>query len=250
MLQRFLFIMVILLSSTSWAASSPTDPLNSPQWSTMHSRFLNNEPLVFDDTVKIQAPAQAEDSLNVPIAFQVTGLETVQEVVVTADLNPLPQVLRFRPKALKANLAFRMKLQQGSPIHIAAKDAQGTWHVSGVWVEAAGGGCTMPSVGTASGDWSKTLGQVAANVWQHPTGNRLRIRIMHPMDTGLASGIPTFHLENLNVLDTQGKVLAELDLFEPISENPMLSFDVAQQNQFRLEGRDNNGNRVQAEVQL
>jgi sulfur-oxidizing protein SoxY len=39
-----------------------------------------------------------------------------------------------------------------------------------------------------------------------------------------------------------------LDLFEPISENPMLSFDVPKQTQFKLEGRDNNGNKIQAEV--
>jgi sulfur-oxidizing protein SoxY len=39
-----------------------------------------------------------------------------------------------------------------------------------------------------------------------------------------------------------------LDVFEPISENPMLSFDVAEQNQFYLAGRDNNGNKIQAEV--
>jgi sulfur-oxidizing protein SoxY len=93
------------------------------------------------------------------------------------------------------------------------------------------------------------LGKVSANVWQRPDGtNRLRVRVMHPMDTGLASGIPTFHIENLNVLAEDGQVLAELDLFEPISENPMLSFDVAKQTQFRLEGRDNNGNKIEAEV--
>ena len=92
------------------------------------------------------------------------------------------------------------------------------------------------------------MGKVSANVWQHPQGNRLRVRVMHPMDTGLASGIPTFHIENLQVLDAQHKPLAELDLFEPISENPMLSFDVAGQTQFYLAGRDNNGNKIQAEV--
>lgn len=242
-----LCIMMGLLSTTSWADNAP-DPLNSPQWSTMHSRFLNKEAYVFDDKVKIQAPPQAEDSLNVPIAFQVSDLNPVQEVIVMADLNPLPQVLRFRPSTIKPNLAFRMKLQQGSPIHIAAKDAQGLWHVNGVFVDAAGGGCTLPSVGTSSGDWTKTLGKVSANVWQHPQGNRLRVRVMHPMDTGLASGIPTFHIEKLQVLDAQHKPLAELDLFEPISENPMLSFDVAGQTQFYLAGRDNNGNKIQAEV--
>lgn len=240
-------VVVSLLSAIAWA--NEPDPLNSPQWEFVHHRFLKGEPYQFDGKVKVEAPPAAEDSLNVPVSFQVEGLESIQEVVVIADLNPIQQVLRFRPKDMRPHLSFRMKLQQGSPIHVAAKTADGVWHLGGVWVDAAGGGCTLPSVGTSSGDWTKTLGKVSANVWQRPDGsNRLRVRLMHPMDTGLAAGIPTFHIENLNVLDKEGNVLAELDLFEPISENPMLSFDVAKQTQFKLEGRDNNGNRIQAEV--
>lgn len=243
--------LVFLLSSLlgSWAWAAEPDPLNSPQWEFVHQRFLKGEPYQFDGKVKVEAPSDAEDSLNVPVSFQVGELEGVQEIVVVADLNPLPQVLRFRPKAMRPNLGFRMKLQQGSPIHVAAKTADGLWHVGGVWVNAAGGGCTLPSVGTSSGDWTKTLGKVSANVWQRPDGsNRLRVRLMHPMDTGLASGIPTFHIEHLKVLGQDDQVLAELDLFEPLSENPMLSFDVSKQTEFKLEGRDNNGNRIQAEV--
>lgn len=246
-MHRAAILCLALLSPLGWA--NPPDPFNSPQWDFVHQRFLKDEPYQFDGKVRVEAPPEAEDSLNVPIAFQVEGLEQVQEVVVVADLNPIQQVLRFRPKAMRPHLAFRMKLQQGSPIHVAAKTPDGIWHVGGVWVNAAGGGCTLPSVGTSSGDWTKTLGKVSGNVWQRPDGsNRLRVRVMHPMDTGLASGIPTFHIENLNVLGADGQVLAELDLFEPISENPMLSFDVADQSQFKLEGRDNNGNRIQAEV--
>lgn len=243
----FVFVLSSLLSPWVWA--DEPDPLNSPQWEFVHQRFLKGEPYQFDGKVKVEAPPDAEDSLNVPVSFQVEGLDSVQEIVVVADLNPLPQVLRFRPKVMRPNLGFRMKLQQGSPIHVAAKTADGLWHVGGVWVNAAGGGCTLPSVGTSSGDWTKTLGKVSANVWQRPDGsNRLRVRLMHPMDTGLASGIPTFHIENLKVLSQDDQVLAELDLFEPLSENPMLSFDVAKQTEFKLEGRDNNGNRIQAEV--
>lgn len=246
---RLFFVLLLNSLLSPWAWAAEPDLLNSPQWEFVHQRFLKGEPYQFDGKVKVEAPPDAEDSLNVPVSFQVEGLDLVQEIIVVADLNPIPQVLRFRPKAMRPHLAFRMKLQQGSPIHVAAKTADGVWHVGGVWVNAAGGGCTLPSVGSSSGDWTKTLGKVSANVWQRPDGsNRLRVRLMHPMDTGLASGIPTFHIENLNVLDQDRKLLAELDLFEPLSENPMLSFDVAQQTEFKLEGRDNNGNRIQAEV--
>lgn len=236
------------LEATAPAVAAESDPLKSPQWEAMHTRFLNGEAYTFDDKVKVEAPTDAEDSLNVPIAVHASGLDGIQEMRVIADLNPLPQVLTFRPKTIAPSIAFRMKLQQGSPVRVAAKTADGLWHVGGVYVNAAGGGCTLPSVGTSSGDWSKTLGRVSANVWQRPDNNRLRIRVMHPMDTGLANGIPTFHLENLKVNDGQGNTLAELDLFEPISENPMLSLDVGKTTAFKLEGHDNNGNRIAAEV--
>lgn len=240
---------IILCLLCQPAVAAEPDPLNSPQWEAMHTRFLKGEPYVFDDKVKVDAPPEAEDSLNVPIAFNASGLKDIQEMVVVADLNPLPHVLNFRPKTVPPSLAFRMKLQQGSPVRVAAKTADGVWHVGGTYVNTAGGGCTLPSVGTSSGDWSKTLGKVSANVWQRADNNRLRIRVMHPMDTGLANGIPTFHIENLHVKDEQGQVLAELDLYEPISENPMLSLDVGKATRFMLEGRDNNGNRIAAEVE-
>ena len=230
------------------AVAAEPDPLNSPQWGAMHTRFLKGEPYIFDQRIKVEAPPSAEDSLNVPIAFQVTDLKDVQEIQVLADLNPLPHVLTFRPKTITPNLAFRMKLQQGSPIRVAAKTADGVWHVGGTYVDAAGGGCTLPSVGTSSGDWTKTLGKVAANVWQRDDNNRLRIRVMHPMDTGLANGVPTYHIETLKVSDENGELLAEIETFEPISENPMLSLDVGKHTTFKLEGRDNNGNKIAAEV--
>lgn len=246
MLRHGRWLAFCLLCHTAVAAEP--DPLNSPQWEAMHTRFLNGEPYTFDNKVKVDAPADAEDSLNVPIAFHATGLEGIQEIRVIADLNPLPQVLTFRPKTIAPSLAFRMKLQQGTPVRVAAKTADGLWHVGNTYVNTAGGGCTLPSVGTSTGDWTKTLGKVSANLWQHPDNNRLRIRVMHPMDTGLANGIPTFHIETLTVNDAQGNTLAELDLFEPISENPMLSLDVGKNTTFKLEGRDNNGNKIAAEV--
>lgn len=234
--------------SSGIATSSSVDPLNSPQWSAMHERFLKNEPVVFDEKVKVFAPKSAEDSLNVPVSFKVSGIEPVQEVIVLADLNPLPQVLRFYPEKISPSLAFRIKLQQGSPVRVAAKDSKGVWHVGGVWVDAAGGGCTLPSNGSASGDWSSTLGQVSAQLWKRNNNNRLRVRLMHPMDTGLASGVPRFHIEEMAFKDKEGNTLARLKTYEPISENPMLSLDIGEYEMVYLSGRDNNGNEIDAKV--
>lgn len=71
---------------------------------------------------------------------------------------------------------------------------------------------------------------------------------MHPMDTGLAAGIPVFHIESLRVLDAKGQELALLKTYEPLSENPVLSFELKNRGPVRIEGRDIQGNLIEARV--
>ncbi len=108
----------------------------------------------------------------------------------------------------------------------------------------------MAGVTRADGTWSRTLGEVSGRSFSSPPGNeggsRLRLRIMHPMDTGLVSGIPAFYLARLSLRDGQQRELLRLQTFEPLSENPVLSFDFkpAPAGPLRLVGMDNNGNRI------
>ena len=69
---------------------------------------------------------------------------------------------------------------------------------------------------------------------------------MHPMDTGLAGGIPAFYVNHLTLRDAAGRELVRLNTFEPVSGNPVFSFDFADQPKGRLVlvGTDNNGNRI------
>ncbi len=46
------------------------------------------------------------------------------------------------------------------------------------------------------------------------------------MDNGLVSGIPEFFLNQAQLLDADGQVLARLELFPAVSENPNLGFDI------------------------
>ena len=74
---------------------------------------------------------------------------------------------------------------------------------------------------------------------------------MHPMDTGLAPGIPAFFIEKLSVVDGQNREVMRIHAFEPISENPVFSIDLpaGQSAQgLRLVGVDNQGNKINAAV--
>jgi sulfur-oxidizing protein SoxY len=247
-LSALIFTLLMLLAP-GWAGAAE-DPLKSAVWPDMVRRFAGSAPVVFDERVRVLAPNLAEDSLNVPISVKIDGLEDVRRVVVIADFNPIVKVLEFRPSGARPALSFRMKLQQASPVRALTQTADGVWHVGGVWVSATGGGCTAPSTGRSSGSWADSLNQVQGRVWPQDGARRVRVRIMHPMDTGLAPGIPAFHLERLSLRDAGGRELMALDLFEPVSENPVFSFDVpgTAADALTLVGRDNNGNRVEASL--
>ncbi len=215
----------------------------------MAQRYLSGAPVTMDDRVRVLMPQSAEDPLAVPVEVRAEGLADVVEVLVFADLNPLPKILEYFPKAAKPNLQFRFKVEQSTPVRAAMKTRDGVWHVGGAWVSAAGGGCTAPSVGTGSGLWREQLGEVNGRLWPQKDGSeRLRLRVMHPMDTGLAAGIPVFHIESLSLRDAGGKELALFKPYEPISENPMLSFDLESKGPITVSGRDIQGNLISGRI--
>lgn len=227
------------------AHAEPADPLGSARWSEMELMMFDEGEVVFDERVRVIAPPFGENPLDIPIMVDATALADVREILVFSDFNPILKVLRFEPHRAAARLGFRLKLQQSSPVRAAARTGDGVWHVGGVWVNTSGGGCTMPSVGSGSPVWQDKLNQVSARRWRRDDGTqRLRLRVIHPMDSGLAPGIPAFHIETLAVHDGNGEVVAQLSLFEPVAENPIFSLDLPGTTPLRLVGRDNNGNRI------
>ena len=243
------------------------DPYQSFSWPDMHKLYLGGEPVVFDARVQVSGPAFAEDPMNVPISVDAKDLPEITQIVVMVDRNPIRKVLVYTPQqALLPKVSFRFKLEQASPVRAAAKTKDGVWHVGSTWVESSGGGCTVAGATRQDGSWSKTLGLVSSRVFDQSTlaknqspdpaittsaGARLRLRVMHPMDTGLVGGIPAFYLNRLQVNSRSGEALLKLDLFEPVSENPVFSFDFAQriEGPLVLSGTDNNGNRVAAQIE-
>ncbi len=243
-------------SSASWAApANPSiadeDPLKSVRWKDLRRQFFGGATVVFDDPVRVQAPDTAENPLQVPISVDASALQGVQEVLVFADLNPIVEVLRFFPQAAKAKLSFRIKLQQSTPVRAAARTADGVWHMGGTWVNTAGGGCTAPSLGSANPAWLTQLNDVSGRQWSEgPNAGRMRMRIVHPMDTGLVSGIPAFFLENLEFRDAASQeLLMRVKPFEPVSENPVFTLERASgSGPVVVSGRDNNGNPVASTI--
>lgn len=228
------------------------DPLDSPSWELVHKLILSNEKVVFDKRVKVVVPDMAEDPMNVPVSVSIDGLDEIEEIRLFADLNPIKEILNFHPEKIEPFIAFRFKVQQSTPVRAAARTKDGVWHVGGSWLDATGGGCTAPSVGRGLANWEETLGNVKSRLWaREGKPDRLRFRIMHPMDTGLAPGIPAFYIEALQLKDKNGDTLAHIESYQPVSENPFFSLDLESKEYqgLTLTGRDNNGNLINQVLQ-
>ena len=231
------------------------DPYRSHQWPELKKEFLGGlqAKVEFDPRVVVRGPAMADDAMAVPVSVSAGEIKDIERIVVLVDRNPIRKVLEFEPgPGARPSFAFRFKLEQASPVRAAVRTRDGVWHVGGHWVDSAGGGCTVAGATRQDGTWSQTLGQVSGRLFEgfDEAGARLRLRVMHPMDTGLVAGIPAFYLKRIAVQDGVGAELLRLSTWEPISENPVFTFDLVgrPRGPLRVSGVDNNGNRVDAQL--
>lgn len=248
MRQFFCALLIAGLFSTASAEDIPEDPLGSIQWDDMYRAYLSDHKVIFDERVKVVAPEFAEDSMNVPVSVDASELTGIKEILLFAEFNPIPKILKFYPAASKAAFSFRFKIQQASPVRAAVLTDDNIWHVGGVWIDAAGGGCTTASDGRLAGDWADHLGEIYAAIWDKGTVRRMKINVSHPMDTGLVAGIPPFYIETIQLTDDKGKLLAKIEPYEPIQENPVFTLDLFKGGAINIEAIDNNANEFSARI--
>ncbi|MBA2778319.1 quinoprotein dehydrogenase-associated SoxYZ-like carrier [Billgrantia kenyensis] len=246
------------LTSLPATAALPEDPFRSPMWEYNLARYLGADAAVrHSDTVVIKTPPFAEDATQVPLTVDLSAFpHEIKEVITWVDLNPVPHLFTLRPEAAEIRtVALNFRIQQASTVRAAVRDEQGGWHVGSVHVEAAGGGCTAPSATASNPDWADSFGQVRGALFSPVggvTGTRLKVQVMHPMDSGMVGNIPRFNIETLELRQTANQQrLASMALSESASENPLFVFDLehdAQQSGILLLLRDNGGNLIESRM--
>ena len=246
-----------VVMTASARADEQTDPLHSPVWKDAAKKLFGEASYVYDDRVIVLVPAVVENQAQVPVTADARGVPNVQKLIVYADLNPIQHVLTFTPAQSKAApfVSFRMKVEQATPVRAAALTSDGVWHVGGVFLEASGGGCSSPATARGDADWTDTVGNAQGRIWREADGGaRLRLRVRHPMDTGLAkTNTPAFYIEKFEMKSATGDPLATIEMFEPVSEDPtvtMLLRPKATDASVSIDGRDNNGTLYRAVVPL
>lgn len=244
---RALLLMVLALGATPLQAGEP-DPLQSVMWEHHHRNLLGGQAYVFDPQVRVELPPFAEDARQVPVLVDARALgDEVVRIEAWADLNPIPRIFTFVPgDEVLPLVAIRIRVEQATPVRAAVLTRDGVWHVGGAKVDAAGGGCTAPSVVRAQPGWEDRLGQVLGGRFPRGEASRLRMQVAHPMDNGLVGGIPEFFLNQAELRDADGQPLATMELYPAVAENPTLSLELKHDQPAQLWLRDNNGNEFEA----
>lgn len=228
-------------------AAQPADPLDSVMWEYTRDIFIGNDDYRFDPDIQVDVPAFAEDPTQVPITIDARAhAGNIEKMVVWADLNPIQHVLNYYPgSGANPKVSLRIKVQQSTAVRAAVLTRDGLWHVGYAQLDAAGGGCTTPSMGNADPYWQSHLGEIQSRRFQSGQDDsaRYKFRVIHPMDTGLVDAIPEFYLEQVEVRDAENQTVVRMELSPPVSENPVFTFDLKDKaNEYHLWLRDNGGN--------
>ena len=101
------------------------------------------------DGLQLDVPTLADNPAAVPVKVKVTLPITAQdwceEIIVLAELNPLPLAcrLRFTPATGTAEAAVRVRLSQSQTVHALARMKSGQLLAASQAVTAAASGCGM-----------------------------------------------------------------------------------------------------------
>jgi sulfur-oxidizing protein SoxY len=215
----------ILLAALPAAAAPPPDPLRSPMWEYRIAEWLGEDAVVrHDPRLRVVMPGIAEDQRAFPVLVDGRDIPGIRRILILVDLNPIPVPVDLELADAEPWVAIRIKLDQRTPVRALAQLADGSWVAAGDWIDAAGGGCSLPPVSRARGDWAEGLGRARARAWVEEDGTaRLRVHMRHPMDTGFIENVPLYHLEEFAVRGADGRLLGRAKLWASVAEDPVLT---------------------------
>lgn len=243
--------LALALAPSDAPAALPADVLGSPMWAFVGGQVFGEGATVrFDSRVRVRIPSIAENQRVFPVEVDAREVPGVVRMVIFADLNPIQLALDYRPTDAAAFVATRIKLDQRTPVRGAVQLADGSWLVSGGWIDAAGGGCSAPPVSRVKGDWAQHLGEVRGGLWREGGEARLQLAFRHPMDTGFVDNIASYYIEDLVLTAPGGRALGRVKLQASVAEDPVLTLAprLGAGEAVHFDGRDTNGIEYRGDV--
>lgn len=246
MLRAVALALTLMFVPAAVQAAASDDPLGTEAWRDILELEFDGAEVVYDDSFYLLVPETVEEAFSVPVLMNfVDAPFEVAEIALFAENNPFPQVVRVFPHRPLDAVGLNIRLEQSTPLRAAAMDRDGVWHVvhSEVFVGTPGG-CSAGGGGGAGAG----VGDISMRQFVRTDGeSRLKVRIAHPMDTGLAidefsgQAIPAYYIDQVTISDDRGS-LARMLLWASVAANPTFLLDLPEtQQSVRISASDTDG---------
>ena len=244
---KYIFFLLIyfLFAQNTYA----NNPVESPTFDDILKRIIQDDKYIFDDkNINIKVPLFADNPVQVPIFVDAKENKNAKRLILFADLNPIEKIIDMDLVNLLPIVSLNIKVAQETPIRALILDDKGLWHIGSNNIKSFGGGCSVSSVASTDTNFDKLLGKAKGNVFKTPDSIRLKASIFHPMETGLVFGNSEFYINKITI-KADDKVLANIDAYSSISENPRFIFEtLVESKDYKIEFFDIDGNKFNMDI--
>ena len=244
---KYIFFLLIyfLFAQNTYA----NNHVESPTFDDILKRIIQDDKYIFDDkNINIKVPLFADNPVQVPIFVDAKAIKNAKRLILFADLNPIEKIIDMDLVNLLPIVSLNIKVAQETPIRALILDDKGLWHIGSNNIKSFGGGCSVSSVASTDTNFDKLLGKAKGNVFKTPDSIRLKASIFHPMETGLVFGNSEFYINKITI-KADDKVLANIDAYSSISENPRFIFETTLESQnYKIEFFDIDGNKFNMDI--
>ena len=243
------YIFFILVSFLLIQNSYGKNPVESPTFDDILKEIIKDEKYIFDDNnINIKVPLFADNPIQVPIFVDAKAIKNAKRLIIFTDLNPIPKVIDMKLENLLPLISLNIKVAQETPIRALVLDENNIWHIGSNNIKSFGGGCSVSSVSSSNTDFEKLLGKTKGNIFKTDNIYRLKASIFHPMETGLVFGNSEFYINKISI-KADDKILAKIDAYSSISENPRFIFETfVESKNYKIEFSDIDGNEFSMDI--
>jgi len=208
------------------------------QWANLKKSLFSNRIVKenAEEILSISAPFRAEDAAVVPISINSkidqSNKKFIKKLYLLIDKNPTPVagVFTLSPKAGRADIAIRVRLEEYTYVRAVAELNDNSLHMVSKYVRASGG-CSAPA-GKDLQAALKRIGKMKLRTQSNPELGRptqAQVMVSHPNLSGMQKDqvtqlyVPAHFVRKIDVMHGNEKLLsAKLDF--AVSENPNIRF--------------------------
>lgn len=241
---KYIFFILLIIANLHGK-----NPIPTPNFDEILKAIIQDKKYIFDDeNITIEVPNFADNPVQVPIFVDAKKIKNAKQLILFADLNPIPVIIDMKLLELLPLISLNIKVAQETPIRALVLDDKNIWHIASKNIKSFGGGCSVASVTSSDTDFAKLLGKTKINSFENGEITRIKTSIFHPMETGLIFGKSEFFINKIDIF-ANNKNISQIKTYSAISENPRFIFETkVKTDDYKIEFFDVDGNRFIAQT--